>query len=103
MKTSAVILLAVLAAAPALADTTPVPAPVPPAATAKLSVDSPIEVLAADPKAKAVLDANFPGMTDHPMYNSFKNMSLKQVQPMSGGRVTDAAIAATAAGLAAIK
>lgn len=78
-------------------------APMAPAAAAKFTVDTPIETLVADPKANAVLDANFPGMTKHPMYEQFKGMSLKQVQPMSGGRIKDEQIAKANAELAAIK
>lgn len=70
---------------------------------AKFTVDTPIETLAADPKANAVLDADFPKMTKHPMYEQFKGMSLKQVQPMSGGKITEAQIAKASADLAAIK
>jgi hypothetical protein len=68
---------------------------------AALTVDSPIEALAADAKGKAVLEAEFPGITAHPMYDSFKAMSLKQVAPMSNGVVTEEKIAKVAAGLAA--
>jgi hypothetical protein len=70
-------------------------------AAATLTVDAPIEALAADAKGKAILDAEFPGITAHPMYDSFKAMSLKQVAPMSNGVVTDEKIAKVAAGLAA--
>jgi hypothetical protein len=94
-----VAVLAAFAAAPASAQTAPTPA----AAEAKLSIDSSIEALAANPVTKAVLDANFPGMTTHPAYEQFKGMSLKVVQPFSGGAITDEAIAKTAEALAAIK
>jgi hypothetical protein len=86
---------------------TPVSAQAPAAAAseqmAKLSIDTPIEQLAANPVSKAVLDANFPGMTTHPAYDQFKGMSLKAVQPFSNGVITDEAIAKTTADLAAIK
>lgn len=68
---------------------------------AAVTVDSPIEALAADAKGKAVLEAEFPGITAHPMYDSFKAMSLKQVAPMSNGVVTDEKIAKVEAALAA--
>ena len=93
----------VFLAAPVAVIAQTAPAPTAPAASAKLSIDSPIEVIAADPKGKVVLDANFPGMTANPMYEQFKTMTLKQVQPMSGGRMTEAAVAKTEADLAAIK
>jgi hypothetical protein len=71
--------------------------------SAKLTVDTPIETLAADPKARVALDANFPGMTTHAMYEQFKSMSLKQLQPMAADKITEAAITKLAADLAAIK
>ncbi len=86
------------------AQTAVVPLAAPVAAAAKpLTIDTPIEEIAADAKGKAVLDANFPGMMTNPMYPMFKTMTLKQVQPMSGGRMTEAAITKTEAELAAIK
>lgn len=75
----------------------------PAAATTKFSVDTPIEQIAADPKAKAVLDDAVPGLTAHAMYDQFKSMSLAQLQPMSGGQLTDEQIAKAKTGLAAIK
>ena len=78
-----------------------VPAPV--AATSVFTIDTPIEAIAADPKAKAALDAVFPGMTAHPMYDQFKSMSVKQLQPMASDQITDAGIAKLTAELAALK
>ncbi len=77
--------------------------PASPVAVAAFTADMAIEAIAADPKAKAVLDAAFPGMTAHPMYEQFKSMSIKQLQPMAGDQITDAAIAKLSTGLAAIK
>ena len=111
MKT--VLLLAALtAASPAFAQTTPAPTPAPaapatsaaaPAAATKFSLDTPIETLAADPAAKAVLEGAFPGLTTHESYDMFKSMSLSQLQPMAGGKMTDEAMAKAKAGLVAIK
>ena len=65
------------------------------ASAAKLSAaDSPIEAIAAAPDGKAALDKNLPGLTTHEAYDQFKGMSLKQVQPMSQGAITDEQIAA---------
>lgn len=72
-------------------------------AGAALTIESPIEQLVANAASKAVLDANFPGMTAHPAYDQFKGMSLKAVQPFSNGVITDEAIAKTAEALASIK
>ena len=111
--------IALIATTPVLAQTkaapratptaTASPSAVAPAATApsagatKFSLETPIETIAADPAGKAVLDADFPGMTAHPMYESFKTMSLAAVQPMSGGAITDAQIAKAKTDLEAIK
>lgn len=90
---------ALLVAAPLSAQTAPTPAP----PAAMLTIDSPIEALVADPKAKVVVEANFPGMIAHPAYEQFKGMSLKQLQPMSQGAITDEAVKKAEAELAAAK
>ncbi len=98
--------------APAFAQTTPpapAPAPAMPApgtamtTAAKFSLETPIETLVADPAAKAVLDADIPGMTAHPAFDQFKTMSLKQLQPISQGQITDETLAKVATHLSAIK
>lgn len=100
------VFLAVAAAltfvAPVCAQNTTAPAPAP-AAAAKFTVDTPLETIVADPAGKAVIDANMPGLTTHEMYNAFKAMSLKQLQPMSGGKITDEGLAKVGAALAAVK
>ncbi|MEI6486172.1 MAG: hypothetical protein WCO11_07870 [Sphingomonadales bacterium] len=68
-------------------------------AAAKLSLDTPIEQLLADAKGKTVLDTHIPMLSKHPMLDQFKSMSLKQLQPMSGGQLTDEMLAAVAADL----
>lgn len=88
----------VLAALPAVAFAQTA-APAAPEAAAKLTVDTPIEQLIANEKAKAVLDARIPGLSSHPMLDQFKAMTLKQLQPMSGGQLTDAMVDAVAADL----
>ena len=92
--TAAALLATPLAAS---AQTAPAPAP---AAAAKLTIDSSIETIAANPKGKAILDAQFPGMLAHESYPMFKAMSLKQVQPYAQGRITDEQVAKVAAELA---
>ena len=77
-------------------------APAAPASTA-LSTDTPIETIVADPAGKAVLDKDAPGLTTHPMYEQFKSMSLKELAPMSQGKIDDAALAKINADLAAAK
>ena len=67
-----------------------------------LSLDTPIEQVAAVPAGKAVLDRDIPGLLTHPAYDQFKSMSLKEVQPMSQGAITDDMLAKTGADLAAL-
>ncbi|MES2057501.1 MAG: hypothetical protein V4564_16320 [Pseudomonadota bacterium] len=102
--------LVLAAATPVAAQTSAPAAPATPAAPAaaaaaatKFNLDTPIETIAADPAGKAVLDADLPGMTAHPMYESFKGMSLNQVQPMSGGAIPAEALVKVGTDLAAIK
>lgn len=88
----------------AFAQTAPAPAPAAAAAVAaKFSLDTPIEALVADARAKAVLDADLPGVTTHPSYDMFKGMSLRAVQPMSNGKLTDEQLKKVETDLAAIK
>ena len=82
---------------------TATPAPAALAATGKFTLDTPIETVVADPKGKAVVDADLPGTTTHPMYDQFKAMSLNQVAPMASDKLTPAVLAKVAADLAAIK
>lgn len=81
-----------LAAAPAFAQT-PTPTAAPSAG------DTPIADIAATPEGKAALDKNLPGLTAHEAYEQFKGMTLKQVQPMSQGAITDDQIKALQADL----
>jgi hypothetical protein len=99
LKAGFVAIALTLVAAPVIAADTAAPA----VAAAKFTVDTPIETIAADPKAKAVLDAVFPGMTTHPMYEQFKGMSVKQLQPMASDKITDEGVAKLTAELAALK
>ncbi|MGK6354049.1 hypothetical protein ACMGDH_02340 [Sphingomonas sp. DT-207] len=90
----------------AFAQTAPAPAPATATATpatAKFNLDTPIEALVADPRAKAVLDADLPGTTTHPAYESFKSMSLRAVQPFSDGKLTDEMLKKVEVDLAAIR
>ncbi len=73
------------------------------APAAKFNLDTPIETMAADEKAKAVLNADLPDLLGHPMYEQFKGMSLRQLQPMSQGALTDELMKRVETDLAAIK
>jgi hypothetical protein len=82
-------------AAPALAEAE--------AAAPRLSVDTPLETILADPAGKAVLLANMPGIDTHPMLDMVKTMSLRQIQPYSEGKITDELLAKIAKELGEIK
>jgi hypothetical protein len=49
------------------------------------SLRTPVEAIAADPAAAAVLNKDIPGLLTDPNYPMFKTMSLKQLQQASGG------------------
>ena len=72
---------------------------------AKFTTDTPIETLMADEKAKAVLVKHMGGqdVSQHPMYDQFKAMSLKAVAPFSQGMITDDMLTKINADLAEIK
>jgi opacity protein-like surface antigen len=97
-------LAAVLAAAiavPALAADA-VPASAPAQAMPKFSADTPIGELMADERSKAVIEARMPGIDKHPMYETIKGMSLRQIQPFSEGRITEELLAQLDKDLSAI-
>ncbi len=89
----------------ALAQSAPPPAPpaetqAPPAQA--LTIDTPIETLVATPAAKAILDADIPGLVDHPMYSHFKRENLRGLAPKLGGAVSEQDLAKVQADLAAL-
>lgn len=96
--------LTALIATPLAAQTPGVPAAQPaPASTAKFNLDTPIETIVADPAGKAVIDADIPPLTTHPAYDQFKTMSLRALQPLSNGALTDEQLKKVETDLAAIK
>ena len=110
MKSVLLAVFALTAAAPLAAQTMPAAGSTTTTTTAtsastaaKFTLDTPIETIAADPKGKAVLDTDLNNITAHPMYDQFKSMSLAQVQPMSQGALSDAALAKVKTDLATIK
>lgn len=107
MKRIMSIAAAMLLATPLVAQTAPTPTATPtPAATeaaTKFDLDTPLETIAANPAAKAVLDTDLQNITAHPMYDQFKGMSLNQLQPVSQGQLTDAAMTKIKTDLAALK
>lgn len=96
----AALCLAAVAAVPALAEDTATTTTV-----AAFSIDTPIETLMADERAKAVVAKHFNGMdlTQHPAYEQFKALSLKTVAPFSQGLITEDILTKIAADLATIK
>jgi hypothetical protein len=78
------------------AELRPPAAPVPPG---PLGLNSSIEAICATPAGKAVLDRELPGLTARPEFPMFKAMTLKQLEPMSRGHITDAVLAKIAADL----
>ena len=80
----------------------PPPAAAAPASSQPFSADTPIETLAADPGAAAIVECNFPGLLENPHYPAFKSMSLKTVAAMSGGRISAGTLSAVDAQLKAM-
>lgn len=76
-----------------------------PAATAapRFTIETPIEAIVADPAGKAALDAALPGISSHPAYDMFKAMSLKQLQPLSEGKITPELLSKAEVALAAVQ
>jgi len=54
------------------------------------SVDTPVEHIAADPRGKAILDHDVPGLMASRSYLLFEDMSLSQIATVSGGKLTKA-------------
>ena len=74
-------------------------------AAAKFTLDTPIETLMADERAKAVVVTPLGGqdVSQHPMYPQFKAMSLNAVAPFTQGMITQDMLTKIAADLAEIK
>jgi hypothetical protein len=66
------------------------------------TVNSPIKDLLANPATAAVLEKHLPGVSQHPALPQFKDMTLAEVAPMSGGAVTEATITAIETDLKAL-
>jgi hypothetical protein len=106
MKTALFAALAAVTLAPAAmaqdAGSAPA-APATAAAATKFNLDTPIQDIVADAKAKAVLEADLPGITTHESYEMFKGMSLKQLSSYAADKLTPEVLAKTEKNLAAIK
>ena len=64
--------------------------------------DTPVERIAADPAAAAVLNKDLPGLLSNAQYPLFKSMSLKQLQSASGGDLSEQDIDKAVADLQAL-
>jgi hypothetical protein len=96
---------------PAAAQDAPASAPASTTATAAASTtastpaysrDTPVEKLASDPAAAAVLNKDLPGLLTAPEFAMFKSMSLKQLQEASGGDLSEVDVAKAEADLKAL-
>ncbi len=97
-------LAAVTLAPAAVAQTAPATPPAAPAAAAaKFNLDTPVQDIVADEKAKAALDASLPGVTTHESYEMFKGMSLRQLAGMAPDKLTPEALAGAEKALAEVK
>ncbi|HEX2759275.1 MAG TPA: hypothetical protein VHM27_02130 [Rhizomicrobium sp.] len=72
------------------------------AAAPAYSRDTPMEKLASDPAAVAVLNKDLPGLLTAPAFAIFKSMSLKQLQRASGGDLSEVDVAKAEADLQAL-
>src|SRR5579863_4743329 len=101
-KLSAVtIILTIALAAPAVAQTAPAPSSS--AVVAYTTADTTIGTLIADPAAKAVLDKDIPGLAESPSISMAAGMTLRQIQPMAGDKITPAMLDTVDADLKAVK
>jgi type IV pilus biogenesis protein CpaD/CtpE len=92
-----------LMALSACAQNQPAPATAPaPTAPSGYSRDTPVERIAADPAAAAILNKDLPGLLSDAQYPLFKSMSLKQLQAASGGELREADVDKAATDLQAL-
>lgn len=73
-----------------------------PAKPPRLTVQTPIDRVAADENGRAVLERDVPGVMHNSHYALFSCMSLAQVASLSGGRLTQAKLDEVNKDLAAI-
>lgn len=93
-----------LIGAPVISAAQEVPPTVPKQAeTARLGVDTPIETVLADPAGEKVLASHNLFPQQHPAYENFKMLTLRDVQPMSEGAITVEMLVKLATELGAIK
>jgi hypothetical protein len=76
--------------------------PSPAQTSTALTLDTPVERIAADPRGAAVLNKDVPGLLSDPNYPMFKGMNLKTLASLSSGRLDDQTLAETKADLDAL-
>ena len=103
MRKFALILGATVAfAQPVLADTK-APEAKPAAANVGYSTaTTKIGTLLANPAAKAIVDKHVPGFSDNPSIGMAAEMTLRDIQPMAGDKLTDEVLALIDADLKAL-
>jgi hypothetical protein len=74
--------------APAMAAQSGTPAPASAPVPISYTENTPVEKIAADPDAAAVVKKDLPGLLEDSNYSIFKTMSLKQLQSASGGELS---------------
>ncbi|HVW74725.1 MAG TPA: hypothetical protein VHC39_13890 [Rhizomicrobium sp.] len=99
LSRTALAALSLLATAAQAQDRT---SPAPTAPESGYSRDTPVEKIAADPAAVAVLNKDLPGLLSDAQYPLFKSMSLKQLQAASGGELSQEDVDKTVADLQAL-
>ena len=99
-KTALAALLLLATAAHAQDQTVPTAAPASP--ESGYTRDTPVEKIAADPAAAAILNKDLPGLLTNDSYSLFKSMSLKQLQAASGGDLSQEDVDKTVADLQAL-
>lgn len=70
--------------------------------TAGYTLETPIEIIAADPRGAAVLNRDIPGLLANGNYGIFKGMGLRSLASLASGRLSDQVLARTEADLAAL-
>ena len=70
--------------------------------SAGYTLETPIEVIAANPRAEAVINKHIPKLLTNPNYGLFKGMSLKTLAVFSRGQLTDEKLALVKADLGAL-
>lgn len=101
MRIVTALALTLMAASPALAQSAVAPTPAV-ASAAAFSADTPLEVVVANPAAKAALDKTLPNLAAHPAFEQFKAMSLRQLQPYASDKISEEQVAKVDADLKAL-